>query len=94
MATIYLKELLPVSVLFEGDFHELASFILRGFAAQAKDTITRARPTIHGVARAYARLFIDIDPDKIEAKLRKLGYDLGATVEWDEDSPQLSDSKS
>jgi hypothetical protein len=65
--TIYLKELLLVAVLFEGDFHELASFILRGYDARDKVAGTRTRPTVHGVAATYAWLFTTVDSRKIDA---------------------------
>jgi hypothetical protein len=91
---IHLKDLLPVKVLFESDFHELATFILRGFDAQKKLTGIRSRPTVHGVASTYARLFIEMDSQKIDAQLRRMGYDLGATVEWDDGPTESSLSSS
>jgi hypothetical protein len=91
--TVYLKELIPVSILFEGDFHELASLMLRGLNAQYKGSNGTPRPTVHGVARAYASLFSNFDFRKIEAQLRKMGYDLGAMVEWDQGPAEACRSK-
>jgi len=82
--TVYLSELAPVCILFPGDFRELASFLLRGFDSLTQGTNAKSRPTMHGVSSAYVRLFIDLDLQKIEGRLRQMGFDLGASVEWDE----------
>ena len=81
---VSLSDLLPVKILFDADFHALATFMLRGFDSLTEGRGATSRPTVYGVASAYARLFVDVEFRRIEAKLRKMGFDLGATVEWDE----------
>ena len=81
--TVHLNELAAVEILFPDDFRQLAAFMLRGFDATANATVGKAWPTVYGVAGAYARLFIDVDFEKILAKVRKTGIDLSACVEWE-----------
>jgi hypothetical protein len=82
---VRLHELASVSILFDGDFRLLAAFLLRGFDSLNEGTNGRSRPTMNGVAGAYARLFLQVRSEAITAKLREMGFDLGAIVEWDEE---------
>ena len=71
--------------------YDLARFMLkvcdardRAADARARVSLARARPTVHGVTSAYARVVIDQDLEAIEKALKDLGIDLGAVVEFDE----------
>lgn len=77
----------PVSVLFPGDLYDLACFLLKAFDARAVGTKAKGRPTVHGLASAYARLIIDLPLQQVEDMLQRHGFDLGATVEWQTDQP-------
>lgn len=79
-----LSKLRRVAILFAGDFHELASFILQAYAAQDRATGAESRPTVHGIASAYARLVIDLSLEAIEDTVKRHGIDLGAVVEFDD----------
>ena len=81
-AMIGVESLRPVKVLYEGDVHDVAVLLLRLHDAKTEPTGCRARPTVHGVASAYARLTIDISVEHIESLLRRHGLPLGAVVEW------------
>src|SRR5947209_6738990 len=84
---VHLSELLPVTILFEGHFHALASLMLRGFDFLAKGTGGTIRPTAHGVGSAYSRLFLQVDAKEIGAILGRTGLDPNSTVEWDGYAP-------
>lgn len=71
-----------VSVLFPGDLYNLACFLLKAFDAKAVGTNAKGRPTVHGLASSYTRLIIDLSLEQVEAMLQRHGFDLGATVEW------------
>lgn len=72
-----------VSVLFRNDLYKLAFFLLKAFDAKNRGTNTISRPTLHGLACAYANLIHDLPVADIEDKLKHQGFDLGARVEWD-----------
>src|SRR2546422_11345752 len=79
--TIGLSMLRPVAILYDGDFHELASFMLRGYAAQDRAAGGRSRPTVHGVANAYVCVFINVSLETVEDAVMRHGLDLGAVVD-------------
>ena len=86
---IPLVVLRDVAVLFPGDFHQLAVFVLKGRhardrAANARNprTVQKTRLTLHGLAGCYARA-TDISQTCVEQILIEAGLDLGALVEFD-----------
>ena len=81
---VALSSLTPISILFDGDFYELASFMLSINRAKNQDTNRTSRPTVHGVAAGYARLIVDVEVRQIEACLKEYGIDLGAMIEFDD----------
>ena len=82
---VALNSLRPVSILFNGDFYELANLIIKISEEMHQGTNIKSRPTLHGVAAVYSWLVIDIDSSHIEQVLEEHGLDLGATVECDDD---------
>ena len=86
---IRLHDLSHITILFEGDFHQLASIMLAGADIQSRGTGNRSRPTIYGVVRAFAQVFFNLDSKEIVANLRLQGFDPGAIIEWD-DAPDNS----
>jgi hypothetical protein len=84
-----LHALRDVAVLFPGDVHELAVFLLKARAARDREanaqdprTIRKSQPTLHGVAGRYAQV-TDVSQERIEKLLVEAGLDLGAIVEFD-----------
>ena len=71
---IGVESLRPVKVLYEGD---LAVLLLKLHDAKEEQTGYRGRPTVHGVASAYARLMIDISQEHIESLIRGHGCHSG-----------------
>jgi hypothetical protein len=98
---IPLVALRDVTVLFPGDFHELAVFVSkvhrvcdREANAHNPHTVQKSRLTLHGLAGCYARV-TDINQERVEQILVKAGLDLGALVEFDRaDSEVTSDQHS
>jgi hypothetical protein len=87
--TVYLSQLKDISVLFPGDIHRLAEFILD--CSEAADRINEvthqsnirhSRPTLHGLAKDYAALTRTNYSDIIK-KLEVLGVDFNSAVEFD-----------
>lgn len=76
------ESLRPVKVLHEGDVYGLAVLLLKLHDAKAGRAGCRGRPTVHGVASAYARLMFDAGVEHDESLLREHGSPLGAVVEW------------
>ncbi len=81
---VALSSLKPIAILFDGDFYELASFMLNICRVKDQGTNRTSRPTVHGVAAGYARLLVDVEVRQIEARLEQYGLDLGATIEFDD----------
>jgi hypothetical protein len=79
---IDIESLRPMKVLYEGDVYDLAVLLLKLHDAKAEQTGYRGRPTVHGVASAYARLMIDVSTEHIESLIREHGLPLGAMVDW------------
>jgi hypothetical protein len=76
------EALRPVKVLYDGDVYDLAVLLLRLYDAKAGRDGYRGRPTVHGVASAYARLMTDVNPERVESVIRDRGLPLGAVVDW------------
>ena len=92
---VYLSKLEDVEILWPGDFHTLSEFVLQ--CHEAKDSIANARntgsvqksrPSIHGLAMHFARIS-DLSGIQIEQQLKSDGFDLGATVEFDQTPDSL-----
>jgi hypothetical protein len=83
---IGVESLQPVKVFYEGDLYDLAVLLLKLYDAKADQSGHRGRPTVHGVASAYARLIIDISTEQVESLIRNHGLPLGAVVDWSDGS--------
>jgi len=88
---ISLRALRGVAVVYPGDVHELATFVLktrvvrdREANAQNPMTVRKSRPTLRGLACHYAQV-TDIHRVDVERTLVEAGLDLGAVVEFDSD---------
>jgi hypothetical protein len=88
---ISLTSLRDVAVLYPGDVHELARFVLKAGVARDREanarnpsTVQSSRPTLHGLARQYSQV-TDIKQIEVERALVEAGLDLGAVVEFDSD---------
>ena len=86
---VYLSQLKDIAVLFPGDLHQLAKFILD--CSEAADRINEvtnesnvrhSRPTLHGLASDFATLTRTNYSDAIK-KLEVLGVDLNSAIEFD-----------
>lgn len=71
------------SIVFEGDIYELAQWLLRLDLARSTATHVH-RHTVHGLANRYSML-TGTSLDVVCRRLVAHGYDLGATIEPDED---------
>jgi hypothetical protein len=78
-----------VAVLFPGDVHELATFVLK--ACDARDRAAnsnnhlvaqKSRPTLHGLAGHYAQV-TGLSRDRVERTLTDAGLNLGMVVGFD-----------
>jgi hypothetical protein len=81
---ICVESLRPVRVLYAGDVYDVAVLLLKLHDAKAEQVGHRARPTVHGVASAYARLMIDVSTEQVDSLLKDHGLPLGAVVDWSE----------
>jgi hypothetical protein len=79
---IGVESLRPVKVLYDGDVYDLAVLLLKLHDSKAEQTGHRSRPTVHGVASAYARLMIDVSLEHVESQIKEHSLPLGAVVEW------------
>ena len=93
--TVYLSQLEDVQILWPGDFRTLSEFILHCHEATDKianarntGSVQKSRPSIHGVAMHFSRIS-DLSGAQIEQQLKSDGFDLGATVEFDQ-TPNVS----
>ncbi len=89
---VYLSRIENLAILWPGDFHALALFILRSFDAtdrevnkKNKTSIQKSRPTLHGLAGDFSRL-TKVPNFIVERTIKSLGLNLGATVDFDPDS--------
>ena len=95
---VYLSELEDVKILWPGDFHALAEFTLQCHEAKDKianarntGSVQKSRPSVHGVAMHFARI-TDLSGAQIKQQLKSDGFDLGATVDYDQ-PPNISLSR-
>lgn len=79
---IELRRLRSISILYDGDFHELAAWLLRIDEARSTPTSTR-RHTMRGVAVCYEYV-TGIPLPEIIARLEAFQLPLGATLEHDQ----------
>ena len=80
---IALSSLRHISIIYEGDFAELAHLLLKIEDAKHKDTNSKSRFTVKGVIGKYS-LLAHMDYNQIMAKIAKNKLPLGAIVEYDE----------
>ncbi len=88
--TIPLSALRDVAILFPGDLHELALFLLKVFDARDREAnaqkpgvlIGPLRPTLHGLAAHYAQV-TGIALHRVEGELAKAGFASGGIVDYD-----------
>lgn len=86
--TVYLSQLKHLQILWPGDVHMFAEFLLR--SSDAKDAVVReetgriqiSRPTLHGIASHLSRL-MDVSESRIENEFTKHKLSCGAVVEFD-----------
>jgi hypothetical protein len=90
---VYLSKLENIAILWHGALYALALFLLRSFDATDKEfnarytgSIRKSRPTIHGLAADFSML-TKVPKFIVENKIKALGLNLGATVEFDSDFP-------
>ncbi|BDA76123.1 hypothetical protein CAL7716_102890 (plasmid) [Calothrix sp. PCC 7716] len=86
---VYLSQLKEIAVLFPGDIHRLAEFILDCSEAADrindvthKSNIRHSRPTLHGLAKDFAAL-TQVNVSDVVKKLEVLGVDFNSAVEFD-----------
>ena len=86
---VLLSQLEEMAILWPGDIHSLAEFLLRSndakdreVNARNKASIQKSRPTLHGLACCYASL-TDIARSRIENEFGKFGFTLDVTIEFD-----------
>ena len=89
---VYLSQLKDIAILWRGDLYALSLFILRSLDAtdreinaKNKGSIQKSRPTLHGLAGDFAML-TKVPGFIVEKKIKSLGFDLGATVDFDSGS--------
>ncbi len=90
MERIPLSAIRDLAVLFPGDLHELAVFLLKAFDARDREANAQnprvrtgpSRPTLHGLAAHYARV-TNVDLRRVEQVLAQAGFALGGIVDLD-----------
>jgi hypothetical protein len=89
MEIVYLSQLEDVKILWPGDIHALAEFILR--CRNVTDEIANARnpgsqqtsrPTINGLVGHFANV-TNVSLSQTKQQLQPHGFSLGATVDFD-----------
>ena len=80
---IGVESLRPVKVRYDGDVYDLSILLLKLHGSKAEQTGHRGRPTVHGVASAYARLMTDLSTEQVEARIKEHGLPPGAVVDWE-----------
>jgi hypothetical protein len=91
---VYLSQLEEFAILWPGDVHALAEFILRSYDATDREvnasnqsSIQRSRPTLHGLASDFAML-TKVPRSRVEKEFQAFGFSLGATVEFDSETAE------
>ncbi|RUS93314.1 hypothetical protein DSM106972_096700 [Dulcicalothrix desertica PCC 7102] len=86
---VYLSQLKDIAVLFPGDIHRLAEFILD--CSEAADRINdithqsnirHSRPTLHGLSKHFAEL-TQVHVSLVVKKLEVLEVDFNSAIEFD-----------
>ena len=77
---IDLASLKGIDILYEDDLHDLGRFVLKAFDARWPGTRSKARPTLHGLARIYG-LILNCASEPFEDVIEAHGLPLGATVD-------------
>jgi hypothetical protein len=77
---IDLTRLKGVEILFKDDLYDLGKFVLKAFDARWAGTGSRARPTLHGLARIYASV-LNCASKPLEEAIEAQGLPLAATVD-------------
>lgn len=80
---IALSSLQHISIIYEGDFAELAHLLLKMEDAKHKGTNTTSRHTVKGVIGKYS-LLANMEYNQVMASIAKYKLPLGAIVEYDE----------
>ena len=86
---VQLSKLREISVLWHGDVHTIAEFLLRTCDIQDRKnnarrtgSLQKSRPTLNGVAKSFA-LIARVPKSDVEKELNIRGLNLKATVEFD-----------
>ena len=69
-----------IAILYQDDLHDLGQFVLKAFDARWAGTGSKARPTLHGLARIYA-LILNCDSKRFDETIEALGLPLAAMVD-------------
>jgi hypothetical protein len=69
-----------IGILYKNDLHRLGQFVLKAYDAQWAGTGSKARPTLHGLARIYG-LILHCASKPLEEAIEAHGLPLGATVD-------------
>ena len=77
---IELANLKGIGILYEDDLYDLGQFVLKASDARWAGTGSKARPTLHGLARICGLIF-NCASKPFEEAIEALGLPLGATVE-------------
>jgi hypothetical protein len=80
---IALSSLQHISIMYEGDFAELAHLLLKIEDAKHKGSNTTSRHTVKGVIGKYS-LLTNMEYNQVMATIAKYKLPLGAIVEYDE----------
>ena len=81
-----LGELRELGVMYPGDLHELATFVLKAYAARDREhnesnppSVVYSRPTLYGLTQTYASV-TNTWRERVERIVAEAGFDLGAVV--------------
>ena len=77
---IELSNLKGIAIIYEDDLYDLGKFVLKANDARWAWTGSKARPTLHGLARIYGLIF-SCASKPFEEAIEALGLPLGATVQ-------------
>ena len=77
---IELARLKGFAILYRNDLHDLGQFVLKAYDARWAGTGSKARPTLHGLARIYG-LILNCAAKPFEEAIEAHGFPLGATVD-------------
>ena len=69
-----------IGILYEDDLYDLGQFVLKAYDARWARTGSKARPTLHGLARIYGQI-LNCASKPFEEAIEALGLPLGATVD-------------